>query len=186
MADKCERYALSWRLAWFAGMAALAAALFLPQVTHAQNYPSRPVRLILPFGAGGVADVTARLVTEKLGDKLGQHEGGEGRAGRGLEDDGATGGEGGADLPGGHHERVIPGCNLANDANRLAARDGGVARHKLARVGTVSVASGPGEEAQVIDGKGDIATEADELVGFARVLGFALGKFFGVGLDEVG
>src|SRR6185369_513794 len=72
LADKCVRYALSRRLASFAGMAALAAALFLPQITHAQNYPSRPVRLILPFGAGGVADVTARLVTEKLGEKLGQ------------------------------------------------------------------------------------------------------------------
>src|SRR5438552_9597307 len=72
MADKRERYTPSRRFASFAGMAALAAALFLPQTTHAQNYPSRPVRLILPFGAGGVADVTARLVTEKLGEKLGQ------------------------------------------------------------------------------------------------------------------
>jgi tripartite-type tricarboxylate transporter receptor subunit TctC len=56
----------------FAGMAALAAALLLPQIAAAQNYPNRPVRLILPFGAGGVADVTARLVSEKLGEKLGQ------------------------------------------------------------------------------------------------------------------
>ncbi len=38
----------------------------------AQSYPSRPVRVILPFGAGGVADITARVVTERLGDKLGQ------------------------------------------------------------------------------------------------------------------
>ncbi|NOJ40941.1 tripartite tricarboxylate transporter substrate binding protein [Bradyrhizobium sp. WSM 1791] len=53
-------------------MVALAAALLLPQIAHAQSYPNRPVRLILPFGAGGVADVTARLVTEKLGEKLGQ------------------------------------------------------------------------------------------------------------------
>jgi tripartite-type tricarboxylate transporter receptor subunit TctC len=50
----------------FAGIM-LAAALLLPQIVHAQNYPNKPVRLILPFGAGGVADVTARLVTEKLG-----------------------------------------------------------------------------------------------------------------------
>ena len=72
MADKRERYTMSRRGVSFAGMAALAAALLLPQIADAQNYPNRPVRLILPFGAGGVADVTARLVTEKLGEKLGQ------------------------------------------------------------------------------------------------------------------
>ena len=44
----------------------------MPQFASAQNYPNRPVRLILPFGPGGVADVTARIVTEKLGEKLGQ------------------------------------------------------------------------------------------------------------------
>lgn len=37
------------------------------------KYPDRPVRVILPFGAGGVADVTARLVAEALGKKLGQN-----------------------------------------------------------------------------------------------------------------
>src|SRR6476469_1064930 len=72
MADKRERYIMSRRRASFAGMAALVAALLLPQIADAQSYPTRPVRLILPFGAGGVADVTARLVTEKLGEKLGQ------------------------------------------------------------------------------------------------------------------
>jgi len=47
----------------------ICAAIFPAQ---AQNYPNRPVRIILPFGAGGVADVTTRLVGEKLGAKLGQ------------------------------------------------------------------------------------------------------------------
>ncbi|NOJ48439.1 Bug family tripartite tricarboxylate transporter substrate binding protein [Bradyrhizobium archetypum] len=70
MAEK--RYIPSRRAVSFAGIAALLAALRFPQLAHAQNYPNKPVRLILPFGAGGVADVTARLVTEKLGEKLGQ------------------------------------------------------------------------------------------------------------------
>jgi len=54
-----------------AGLAAMAATLVMPRAS-AQAYPTRPIRLILPFGPGGVADVTARIVTEKLGEKLGQ------------------------------------------------------------------------------------------------------------------
>ncbi len=51
------------------GLAAIALA---PAPVQAQaKYPDRPVRLILPFGAGGVADITTRLVAEKLGEKLG-------------------------------------------------------------------------------------------------------------------
>ncbi|MDB5851672.1 MAG: tripartite tricarboxylate transporter substrate binding protein [Rhodoferax sp.] len=39
---------------------------------QAQSYPSRPVRLVLPFGAGGSADVVARTIAQKLSDKWGQ------------------------------------------------------------------------------------------------------------------
>ena len=54
-------------------MATAAGAIALPQFARAQqNYPSRPVRFVLPFGAAGVADITSRLAAEKLGDKLGQ------------------------------------------------------------------------------------------------------------------
>jgi tripartite-type tricarboxylate transporter receptor subunit TctC len=66
--NRITRRQLSLVLAW-----AAAAAVSLPrQGAHAQHYPSRPVRFVLPFGAAGVADITSRLAAEKLGDKLGQ------------------------------------------------------------------------------------------------------------------
>ena len=65
-------YGLDARHVAVAGIIALAALLPAPQTACAGKYPDRPVRLILPFGPGGVADVTARIVTEKLGERLGQ------------------------------------------------------------------------------------------------------------------
>jgi tripartite-type tricarboxylate transporter receptor subunit TctC len=51
----------------------LAASLIVAATAaSAQTYPTRPVRAILPFAAGGLADITTRIVAEKLGDKLGQ------------------------------------------------------------------------------------------------------------------
>jgi tripartite-type tricarboxylate transporter receptor subunit TctC len=49
----------------------LAAAAFAGPV-RAQNYPNRPVRVVVPFAAGGMADITTRLLSEKLGEKLGE------------------------------------------------------------------------------------------------------------------
>ena len=48
-----------------------ALAVVLPAVAQAK-WPERPIKLVVPFGAGGVADVTSRLMADKLGDKLGQ------------------------------------------------------------------------------------------------------------------
>lgn len=57
----------------FAQAALGAAALpFVARSARAQSYPTRPVRVILPFAAGGQADITARLVAERLTEKLGQ------------------------------------------------------------------------------------------------------------------
>ena len=35
-------------------------------------YPNKPIKIVVPFGAGGVADLTARTVAQKLGDNMGQ------------------------------------------------------------------------------------------------------------------
>jgi len=51
---------------------AAAGAMVLTSMAAAQNYPNRPVRIIVPFAAGGVGDITTRLIAEKLGDKLGE------------------------------------------------------------------------------------------------------------------
>jgi tripartite-type tricarboxylate transporter receptor subunit TctC len=48
------------------------AALAAPRVGSAQSYPARPVRLIIPFGAGGPTDVFGRLVAQKLSDSYGK------------------------------------------------------------------------------------------------------------------
>lgn len=38
----------------------------------AQSFPNRPIRLVVPFGPGGVGDITARAVAQKMGEKMGQ------------------------------------------------------------------------------------------------------------------
>src|SRR3954462_10965748 len=39
---------------------------------HAQTYPSRPVTVIVPFAAGGVTDIVARIVSERMKTALGE------------------------------------------------------------------------------------------------------------------
>jgi hypothetical protein len=53
-------------------IAALPVTLLAASASIAQNYPSKPVRFIVPFVAGGPTDIQGRMLGEKLGQRLGQ------------------------------------------------------------------------------------------------------------------
>ncbi|CAN7653928.1 tripartite tricarboxylate transporter substrate binding protein [Variovorax sp. LjRoot130] len=59
------------RRAWLCA-AASALALGAGSVAHAQAYPNKPIKMVVPFAAGGGTDVLARVIGEKLAAGLGQ------------------------------------------------------------------------------------------------------------------
>ena len=50
----------------------LGATPFIGRSADAENFPSRPIRLVVPFGAGSIADIVARKVGDKAGVTLKQ------------------------------------------------------------------------------------------------------------------
>lgn len=67
----------------FTGACALCAMLLSPHDGSAQSYPAKPVRLVVPYAAGGPVDTVARLVAQKLAGKWGQQVVVDNRAGSG-------------------------------------------------------------------------------------------------------
>ena len=63
----------AWRRLAASAIAAVITATFALAAHAETNYPDRPVRIILPYGPGGVADVSTRLVAAKLSERMGQN-----------------------------------------------------------------------------------------------------------------
>jgi tripartite-type tricarboxylate transporter receptor subunit TctC len=53
-------------------LVALGAALIVSGTAFAQQYPGKPVRIVIPFPPGGVTDIAGRLIAQKLSERLGQ------------------------------------------------------------------------------------------------------------------
>ncbi len=75
------------RRCWLAGTAAALATSLPLKVNGQESYPSRPVRLVIPYAAGGAGDVATRIVATRLSARLNQQFVVENRPGAG----GATG-----------------------------------------------------------------------------------------------
>ena len=104
---RAERFIAAIAAIFLGGFLAGAA---LPRAALAQNdYPNRPVSLIVPYAAGGVADVAMRMLGDKLSTRLGQQFVIENRPGAG----GIVAAQAAASAPGDGYTLLMTGNNNA-------------------------------------------------------------------------
>ncbi len=70
--SRCGRFAIIAMIAMIAMIALIAAIGAVAPPAAAQQYPNRPMTLVVPFPPGGSATIIARIIADRLGDALGQ------------------------------------------------------------------------------------------------------------------
>ncbi len=106
-----------WRSIGASAIAAAATPFIAAQTSAQANYPDRPVRIILPYGPGGVADVSTRLVAAKLSERMGQNFFIDNRPGAG----GIVAAKGALSLPADGYTMFLSGNGAAISESLFAA-----------------------------------------------------------------
>ena len=117
---------------------------------HAQAYPSKPVRFIVPFAAGGSADIVARVIAPKLGEQLSQQIVVDNRPGAsaiiGVEAGAKAAPDGYTVTLGGFSKRapvVLPALQALLENEKASIRLRGAAAEGLGRLGRAARAAAP-------------------------------------------
>lgn len=160
----------------------------LPAGADAPGDGDEPHDGLLDEGAAGVAvaaDHVEDAGRQVLGGEAGEQGGRRGGGVRGFEDGGVPGGDRRGDLPHGHHQRVVPRCDLGAHADRFAPEQGGAPLGVLTGGGPRKVPGRAREVAQGVDCGGQFVG-AEEGRGLAGVAGFGGRERVGMVLHGVG